>query len=62
MANIAYEDQDHPTTGDIEAEIQEYMVNVMRRRMGGAAMNKETWESISDEGKQTWDQMSPADK
>jgi hypothetical protein len=43
-------------------EINEFMVNVMRRRSSGATMNKETWESLSPEGKATWDKLDPGDK
>jgi hypothetical protein len=64
MAAMSYGDPDTSMDEppDCESEIQEYVANVMRRRMGGAAMNKETWESISEEGKKTWDQMSATDK
>jgi hypothetical protein len=43
-------------------EINEFLVNVMRRRVPGASMNKETWESLSAEGKATWDKLDEADK
>jgi hypothetical protein len=55
-------DEDETQGSDLMEEIQEYAANVIRRRMGGAAMNKETWESISPEGQKTWDLMSDKDK
>jgi hypothetical protein len=55
-------DEDGTQGSDLMEEIQEYAANVIRRRMGGAAMNKETWESISPEGQKTWDLMSDKDK
>ena len=32
------------------------------RRTPGASMNKETWSTISDEGKAVWDKLTPTDK
>jgi hypothetical protein len=55
----------HPADDQEQAavdEINEFMVNVMRRRSSGATMNKETWESLSPEGKATWDKLDPGDK
>jgi hypothetical protein len=43
-------------------EINEFCVNVMRRRVPGASMNKDTWESLSGEGKATWDNLDESDK
>jgi hypothetical protein len=43
-------------------EINEFCVNVMRRRVPGASMNKDTWESLSSEGKSTWDKLEEGDK
>ena len=37
-------------------------VNVLRRRNPGVSMNKETWESLSAEGKATWDKLDDSDK
>jgi hypothetical protein len=55
------------STGDTDDqgvidEINEFCVNVMRRRAPGASMNKDTWESLSAEGKSTWDKLEEADK
>jgi hypothetical protein len=54
--------QEETTDEDIVEEINEFLVNVMRRRVPGASMNKETWESLSADGKATWDKLDEADK
>ena len=46
----------------IAQEIAEFMVNSIQRRTPGASMNKETWESLSPEGRETWDKMDSGDK
>jgi hypothetical protein len=52
------------TTDDNQAvdEITEYFVNMIKKRSPGASMNKETWQSISEDGKAVWDKMSNGDK
>jgi hypothetical protein len=45
-----------------EEEIQEYVAHMVKRRMKGSSMSKDTWDSLSPEGKKTWDMMSDADK
>ena len=47
---------------DITNEIADYIINVAKRRAPGASMNKETWQSISEEGKAVWDKLSNGDK
>jgi dihydrofolate reductase len=34
----------------------------MKQRAPRTSMNKETWESLSAEGKTTWDKLNEADK
>jgi hypothetical protein len=58
--NVA--DGQDPSDSDITNEINEFLVNAMQRRTSGASMNKETWESLSPEGKATWDKMDANDK
>jgi hypothetical protein len=38
-----------------------HMANQMKR-LPGASMNKDTWKTISDDGKVTWDKLSESDK
>ena len=47
---------------DITSEITDYIINVAKQRAPGASMNKETWQSISEEGKAVWDKLSNGDK
>jgi hypothetical protein len=47
---------------DVESEIAEYFINATSRRAPGATMRKETWQTISEEGKSIWDKMSNSDK
>ena len=47
---------------DLTSEIADYIINVAKRRAPGASMNKETWQSISEEGKAVWDKLSNGDK
>lgn len=47
---------------DVVDEINEFLVNAMQRRMPGASMDKDTWESLSPEGKATWDKLEASDK
>ena len=43
-------------------KITDYIINVAKQRAPGASMNKETWQSISKEGKAVWDKLSNGDK
>ena len=43
-------------------EITNYIINVAKRRAPGASVNKETWQSISEEGKTAWAKLSNGDK
>jgi hypothetical protein len=61
MSDLENSPNDTPDQ-DIVNEINEFFVNVMRRRTPGASMNKETWDSLSAEGKATWDKLEEADK
>jgi hypothetical protein len=60
--SINVTDSQDPSDSDITHEINEFLVNAMQRRTPGASMNKETWESLSPEGKATWDKMDANDK
>jgi hypothetical protein len=61
MADFEYPDDGLEDRG-IDEEINEFLINAMRRRTPGASMNKETWDSLSDEGKATWDKLEESDK
>ena len=56
--NVAMASGNH----DVENEITEYFINATNRRAPGATMRKETWQTISEEGKSIWDKMSNGDK
>ena len=43
-------------------EITEYFVNMTKKRAPGATMNKDTWQTISEEGKTVWDKLTNSDK
>jgi hypothetical protein len=58
----AAESTETMSDNDVAREINEFMVNAMQRRGTGASMNKDTWESLSPEGKATWDKMDSGDK
>jgi hypothetical protein len=47
---------------ELSNEITEFYVNEMKRRVPGSAMNKETWNSLSQEGKTIWDKLTDVDK
>jgi hypothetical protein len=46
----------------IATEINDYLVNEMRRRIPGSSMDRDTFRSLSDEAKATWDEIEPEDK
>jgi hypothetical protein len=57
MANLK-RDMDKPEESEYQEEhsdIEEMLVHLMKRRAPRTSMNKETWESLSAEGKTTWD-------
>ena len=43
-------------------EITEYFVNMTKKRAPGATMSKDTWQTISEEGKTVWDKLTNSDK
>lgn len=43
-------------------DIEEMLVHLMKRRAPRTSMNKETWASLSAEGKTTWDKLNESDK
>ena len=43
-------------------KIADYAINMARQRAPGASMNKETWQSISEDGKAVWAKLSNRDK
>jgi uncharacterized protein (UPF0128 family) len=43
-------------------EATEYFVNMTKKRAPGATMNKETWQTISEDGKTIWDKLTSSDK
>jgi len=65
-ANIANFEHDpyEPEEPDYEepSDIDEMLVHLMKRRAPRTSMNKETWESLSAEGKSTWDKLNESDK
>lgn len=58
----AHHTEGHASDEDIAQEIAAFMVNSIQRRTPGASMNKDTWESLSPEGRETWDKMDSGDK
>jgi hypothetical protein len=62
MAEMESGEESGAADSSAETEIMEYTINMMRRRMKGSSMSKDTWESLTPEGKKTWDLMSDADK
>jgi hypothetical protein len=61
--HMQLEDPDGDVIQDsFEDQVQAYVAKFVKRRMRGAAMNKSTWDSLSVEGRKTWDMMSDADK
>jgi hypothetical protein len=59
------EDDDEPIAAeDMAQEITEYVVNQMKRNrsLPGSKMNKETWDSLSEETKKLWDKFDDKEK
>jgi hypothetical protein len=57
MANLK-PDMDEPEESEYQEEqsdIEEMLVHLMKRQAPRTSMNKETWASLSAEGKTTWD-------
>ena len=42
--------------------ITDYVVNLTKNRVSGASMNKESWQTISEDGKAIWDKLSNSNK
>jgi hypothetical protein len=57
----SYEDSNGDDDGPT-GEVIEMCINEVRRRMPGSQMNKKAWDSMSPEGKKTWDLLSDKDK
>jgi hypothetical protein len=63
MASFGEDDDELAAeVSNAEEEIQEYAAHMVKRRMKGSSMSKDTWDSLSPEGKKTWDLMSDTDK
>ena len=56
------DDATSPSTEDVTNEIVEYYVNIMKRTSPSAKMNKDTWQSLSTKGQETWDKLEDSDK
>jgi hypothetical protein len=64
MANLKC-NIDKPEESEYQEEhsdIKEMLVHLMKQRAPRTSMNKETWESLSVEGKTTWDKLNKSDK
>ena len=42
-------------------EITEYFADMTKKRAPGATMSKDTWQTISEEGKTVWDKLTNSD-
>jgi hypothetical protein len=66
-ANMANLDRDMDELEESEyreepSDIEEMLVHLTKRRAPRTSMNKETWASLSPEGKTTWDKLNESDK
>jgi hypothetical protein len=64
MANLE-RDMDKPEESEFQEEhsdIEEMLVHLMKQQAPRTSMNKDTWESLSTEGKTTWDKLNESDK
>jgi hypothetical protein len=66
-ANVAnfehdFDDPEEPDYQEESNNIDEMLVHLMKCRAPRTSMNKETWESLSAEGKTTWDKLNETDR
>jgi hypothetical protein len=64
VASLEHDPDEHEGSDYYEEsnDVDEMLVHLMKRRTPRTSMNKETWESLSTEGKSTWDKLNDTDK